>query len=534
MNRISANTLLGWITDGRELALLDAREDGAFGTSHLFWAVPCGLARKEIRARALVPRLGARVCCVDDGSGLAETLGTWLEGIGCTDVSVLDGGIQAWAGAGQVLFSGVNVPSKAFGEWVEHHYGTESVDARELKTWIDSGRDMVVLDSRTLEEFTRMSIPTGISVPGGELAYRIADIVPDPKTLVVVNCAGRTRSIMGAESLRRAGIPNKVVALRNGTMGWELAGLRCERGRTEKFQPGTPKTAALALTRAKAFAEQSGVGVIGPLDLSRLEDDPERTLYVLDVRDPAEFRAGHRPGSRNAPGGQLVQGTDNWVGVRNARIVLIDDTGVRARMAGAWLRQMGHRDVFVVEGGLEAVKATGSAPVEVPELAAPVDLVDVTRLLHLLDTGAGTIVLDVGRSVDFRDGHIPGAIWGVRARLAAVKPQLTAARHVVITSPDGVLARLAVPEVAGLTHAAVHVLEGGTDAWHAFGRPLVKDKTTPPDEACIDFYLRPYDRNSGIEEAMNAYLSWEIDLVHEIERDGTIVFGVPGETDAAA
>ena len=534
MKRITADTLHGWITDGRELALLDAREDGEFGTSHLFWAVPCGLARKEIRARALLPRLTTRICCVDDGRGLAENLGDWLESIGCTDVSVLDGGTPAWGEAGYTLFSGVNVPSKAFGEWVEHHYGTESVDARELKAWIESGRDMVVLDSRTLEEFTRMSIPTGVSVPGGELAYRIGDIVPDPTTLVVVNCAGRTRSILGAESLRRAGIPNKVVALRNGTMGWELAGLRCDRGRTAKFEPGTPKTVALALQRAQAFAEQSGVGVIGPLDLTRFEDDRDRTLYVLDVRDPAEFRAGHRPGSRSAPGGQLVQATDTWIGVRNARIVLIDDTGVRARMSAAWLRQMGHRDVFVVEGGLDAVKATGTAPVPVPELAAPVDTVDVTRLLHLLDTGAGTLVLDVGLSVDFRDGHIPGAVWGVRGRLAAVRPQLAAARHVVLTSPDGMLARLAVAEVQGLTAAAVHVLEGGTDAWHAFGRPLVKDKTTPPDDACIDFYLRPYDRNSGIEAAMNAYLSWEIDLVHEIEKDGTVVFGIPGETDAAA
>ncbi|MDR3529494.1 MAG: rhodanese-like domain-containing protein [Rhodopila sp.] len=534
MNRISAQTLLGWITGGRELALLDAREDGEFGASHLFWAVPCGLARKEIRARALLPRLSVRICCVDDGRGLAETLAAWLESIGYTDVSVLDGGTRAWEAAGNVLFSGVNVPSKAFGEWVEHHYGTESVDARELKAWIDSGRDMVVLDSRTLEEFTRMSIPTGISVPGGELAYRIGDLVPDPKTLVVVNCAGRTRSIMGAESLRRAGIPNKVVALRNGTMGWELAGLRCDRGRTEKFEPGTPKTAALALQRAKAFADQSGVGVIGPLELTWFEDDPDRTLYVLDVRDPVEFRAGHRPGSRNAPGGQLVQATDAWIGVRNARIVLVDDTGVRARMAAAWLRQMGHRDVFVVEGGLEAVEATGAAAVPVPELGTPVDLIDVTGLLHLLDSGARTLVLDVGRSIDFRDGHIPGAVWGVRTRLDALRPQLSAARHVVITSPDGMLARLAVPEVKGLTRADVHVLEGGSDAWHAFGRPLVKDRTTPPDEACIDFYLRPYDRNSGVEEAMNAYLSWEIDLVHEIERDGTVAFGVPGETDAAA
>ncbi len=531
MQRIDAKTLHAWLADGQELALLDAREDGEFGASHLFWAVPCGLAKKEIRARALLPRLATRICCVDDGRGLAETLAAWLEGIGCTDVAVLDGGTKAWQAAGYELFSGVNVPSKAFGEWVEHHYGTESVDPPELKQWIDSGRKMVVLDSRTHEEFVRMSIPTGISVPGGELAYRVGDMVPDPQTLVVVNCAGRTRSILGAESLRRAGIPNKVVALRNGTMGWELAGFRCDRGRTEKFDPGTPKTLKLALERASRFAEESGVGVIGPLDLERFEEDPDRTLYVLDVRDPAEFRAGHRPGSRNAPGGQLVQATDNWVGVRNARIVLVDDTGVRARMSAAWLRQMGHRDVFVVEGALEAAASSGRVLAPVPELALPVSSIDVTGLVALFDRGEGTVVVDLARSIDFRDGHIPGALWGVRSRLEGLRPQLAGASYVVLTSADGVLARLAVDEVKGLTArgqagAEVLVLEGGTEAWHAFGRPLVKDRSNPPDEACIDAYLRPYDRNTGVEEAMNGYLTWEIELVHQIERDDTVAFGM--------
>ena len=533
MRRIDAHTLRQWITDGQELALLDAREEGEFGASHLFWAIPCPLSKREIRARALLPRLATRICCVDDGRGLAERLGAWLEGIGATDVAVLDGGTKAWEAAGYVLFSGVNVPSKAFGEWVEHHYGTESVDAPELKAWLDSGRDMVVLDSRTAEEFTRMSIPSGMSVPGGELAYRIGDIAPDPKTLVVVNCAGRTRSIMGAESLRRAGIPNKVVALRNGTMGWELAGLRCERGRTERFAPGTPKTLGQALDRARRFAEASGVGVIGPLELEEMEDDPDRTLYLLDVRDPAEFRAGHRPGSRSAPGGQLVQATDTWIGVRNARIVLIDDTGVRARMSAAWLRQMGHRDVFVAEGALDAAGGSGRTLAPVPELAVPVPQIDVTGLVALLDSGDDTVVIDLARSIDYRDGHIPGALWGVRTRLASLAPQLGAAKHVVITSPDGVLAKLGVEEVKSLCKAEVRVLEGGTEAWHAFGRPLVKDRTTPADEACIDFYLRPYDRNSGVEEAMHAYLSWEIDLVHEIGRDGTVKFGVE-PADAAA
>ena len=534
MKYISAATLRGWITDGQELALLDAREEGEFGTSHLFWSIPCPLSQVELRARALLPNKGTRIVCTDDGRGLAEKLAAWLEKDGCTDVAVLEGGTAAWEAAGCVLFSGVNVPSKAFGEWVEHHYGTESVDPPELKAWIDSGRNMVVLDSRTLEEFTRMSIPTGMSVPGGELVYRIGDLAPDPKTLVVVNCAGRTRSIMGAESLRRAGIPNKVVALRNGTMGWELAGLRCDRGRDEQFSPGTPKSLALALERAKRFAAESGVQVIDAAGLAAFEADASRTLYVLDVRDPSEFRAGHRAGSINAPGGQLVQATDRWVGVRGARIVLLDDTGVRARMSAAWLRQMGHQDVFVVEGGMGGVGGVHRPAPSLPELEAPVPSVDVPGLVRLLDAGEGTAVVDLARSVDYRDGHIPGALWGIRTRLSTLAPRLAGASHVVATSPDGKVARLAVAELREVSKGEVLVLEGGTAQWHAFGRPLVKDRMSPPDEeAAIDCYLRPYDRNSGIEEAMHAYLSWEIDLVNEIARDGTVRFGVEPAPHAA-
>lgn len=518
MTSIDARTLRAWIEDGEELAILDAREDGEFGAEHLFWAVPCGMARREIRARALLPNPATRVCVTDDGRGIALQLAAWLNAAGCTNVSVLDGGTKAWAAAGYVLFSGMNVPSKAFGEWVEHHYGTESVDAPELNAWIQSGRDMVVLDSRTAEEFNRMSIPTGISVPGGELVFRIGDLVPSPDTLVVVNCAGRTRSIMGAESLRRAGIPNKVVALRNGTMGWELAGLRCEHGRTERFAPGTPNTAALALERATAFAAETGVRTISTAELAAFEADGSRTLYVLDVRDPAEFGAGHRAGSINAPGGQLVQATDTWVGVRNARIVLLCDTGARSRMSAAWLRLMGHRDVFVAEGALSG----GLPRPPIPELTGSVPTIDVAGLAAILDE---TVVIDLARSTDFRAGHIPGAIWGVRGRLDHLGPLARAAGRVVIASPDGETACLAVAEVRALAGREVQILAGGTDAWKAAGQPLEKNRQIPADEDCIDFYLRPYDRNSGIEEAMNAYLSWEIDLVHEIERDGTVRFG---------
>ena len=526
MKYIHPRTLRGWLSDGGELALIDAREDGEFGTNHLFWAVPFGMAHRETRAHTLLPRESVRICVTDDGRGLSEHLGRWLEGHGYSDVSLLVGGTQAWKNAGHVLFSGMNVPSKAFGEWVEHHYGTESVDAPELKQWIDSGRNMIVLDSRTQEEFTRMSIPSGIPMPGAELAYRIGDLAPDPETLVVVNCAGRTRSIMGAESLRRAGIPNKVVALRNGTMGWELAGLTCEHGRPERFIPGKPNTAALALERARAFADESGVRTISPENLAVFEGDHSRTLYVLDVRDPAEYRAGHRKGSLNAPGGQLVQATDTWVGVRGALIVVIDDDGVRARMSAAWLRQMGHKDVFVADGALGAEISSG--------LAGLPPTVPVISIEELARNEPGTAIIDLARSIDFRAGHIEGAVWGIRGRLGPVMAKLAAAKRIALTSSDGLLARFAHGEVEARTNAEVVALEGGTAAWRAAGHPLTANRADPPDDACIDFYLRAYDRNSGVEEAMNAYLTWEIDLVNEIKRDGTIAFGTGGAANPGA
>jgi rhodanese-related sulfurtransferase len=301
-------------------------------------------------------------------------------------------------------------------------------------------------------------------------------------------------------------------------MGWELAGMECEHGRPERFVPGTPRTADLALTRAKAFAAESGVRELSPAELSALEADPTRTLYVLDVRDPSEYRAGHRKGSYRAPGGQLVQGTDNWVGVRGARIVVIDDTGVRARMSAAWLRQMGHKDVFVADNALGGETGSG-----LPDLAPSASTIGAAALAA---REPGTAIIDLARSIDFRAGHIQHAIWGVRGRLEPVLAKLTSARRIVLTSPDGTLARFASEEVKAMTKADVLVLDGGTAAWRAAGHPVVANRADPPDDACIDFYLRAYDRNSGVEEAMNAYLTWEIDLVNEIQRDGTIAFGV--------
>jgi rhodanese-related sulfurtransferase len=522
---IEPAALMELLRGNEELAVLDAREELSFGKSHILYASCMPLSRLEYLADAMVPRRSTPIVFCDAGEGLAERAAERLSVLGYEDVSVLDGGIDAWKAAGFELFSGVNVPSKAFGEFIEHEYGTPSVSADELKAKLDGDQGLVVLDSRPMNEYHARNIPTGICVPGAELAYRVHDLAPSPDTLVVVNCAGRTRSIIGAQSLINAGIENPVVALRNGTMGWHLAGHELEHGMQRRAPD--PSKAGLAAARevAQRVAERFDVRRIDRSTLARWrEEQSERSLYVFDVRHPEEYEAGHLPGSRSAPGGQLVQETDHFVATLRSRIVLVDDTGVRATMTASWLNQMGWPEVAVLDGGLEDVELEhGPEGRRVLGLEdANVDTLDVAALDDSLHKGNVTVI-DLGTSRAYRAGHIPGAWFAIRARLARSVAGIHMGSEIVLTSGDGILARLAAEEVAAIADRPVRVLDGGTQAWGAAGLPLSSGDERMADET-DDLWLRPYEKDWGIEDAMREYLTWEVALVEQLERDGTTRF----------
>jgi rhodanese-related sulfurtransferase len=532
---IGADALRAALLAGDEIALLDVREEALFGPEHILLAIHLPLSNLELRAPYLVPRRSTRVVLCDGrGEGMAESAAAILEGHGYRHVAVLDGGVAAWRAAGHAVFSGVNVPSKAFGEVVEHGYRTPSISAEELKAKLDGGEDMVVVDSRPLDEFRVMSIPTGTCVPGGELVYRIGALAPDPDTLVVVNCAGRTRSIMGAQSLINAGIPNRVVALRNGTMGWHLAGLALEHGQMRYLPEVSPAQAEAARRRAEAVRARFDVQQIDRATLQAWQADPERTVYLLDVRSPEEFQAGHLPRSISAPGGQLVQATDRYVGTLRARIVLVDDDGVRAAMTASWLKQMALHEIAVLEGGLQggAGLETGAGPERALGLGALSCTEIAPDALHeALRTGRAQL-LDLTRSVAFRTAHIAGARHAVRTRLAEATSGLPAHDLLVLTSGDGLLARYAVAEAAQLTEAEVVVLAGGNAAWQGAGLPLVAGEDGL-EAAPVDAHLRAYDCTTDVEQAMQAYLDWEVDLINRLDQDGTLPFRSGGLAGAA-
>lgn len=444
---------------------------------------------------------------------------------GYTDVALLKDGLAGWKAAGEELFSDVNSPSKAFGEWVEHQRHTPFLTAQEVQTLLDSQSDMVVLDVRRFDEYHTMSIPGSISVPGAELVLRVRDLVPSPATRVIVNCAGRTRSIIGTQSLVNAGINNPVFALRNGTIGWTLAGQPLERGQVRRYGETGDAAARLAGESARAVADRAGVQRIGLPLLRQWQSDPNRTLYLFDVRSQEEYQAGHLPGARPIPGGQLVQETDQYASVRGAGIVLIDDKKMRADMTASWLSQMNWR-VWVLDD-VTAGDFGERGPWQPPlHVLPPQQRVDATRLAVWLRE-SDTVVLDFSASANYVSGHIHGAYWllGSDLRQMGATHALPHAARYVVTCGTGQLAPYTVNEVERLTGKPVYVLSGGNAAWKAANFPLEQGENRLLSPR-IDRYRRPYEGAEVPEAVMQAYLDWEYGLVAQLAKDGTHGFWV--------
>ena len=512
----------------QEIAILDVREEDPFAQAHPLFAANMPLGRIEADAWTRIPRLDTFIVAYDNGEGITLPAARTLKRMGYTHVHLLVGGLQGWKDAGGEVFRDVNVPSKSFGELVESKRHTPSLSAQEVKALLDANADVVVMDARRFDEYQTMSIPSGISVPGAELVLRARALAPNAATRIIVNCAGRTRSIIGTQSLINSGIPNPVSALRNGTIGWTLAGQELVKGADRRFPVVDDATRQQAAASAMSVAYRAGVKRVRMDELQTWLNDPTRTTYFFDVRTPEEYALGHVAGARSAPGGQLVQETDHQAAVRGARLVLCDDDGVRANMSASWLAQMGW-EVYVLQGlSADQFNTVGTPSARLPEPLGPLPTVQVAQVkAWLADRNSHTVVLDFSTSAQFIQGHIHNAWWVLRSQLSESVKQAYKGSRYVLTCYNGSASRYAVSEVQALAKAGVEVvwLEGGNTAWAAAGHSL-QSGDRQMAVARVDRYRRPYEGTNNPVEAMQGYLDWEFGLVEQLARDGTHHFKV--------
>ncbi|WP_051235764.1 rhodanese-like domain-containing protein [Ottowia thiooxydans] len=556
LRRISSQQLKHLVFDAQELAILDVGEEGQYGEAHLLRAANAPYSLLESIAPTLVPRKTCLVVLADHGEDVSARAAARLTDIGYTNIAVLEGGVPAWAAAGFEVFKGVFVPSKAYGEWLGHGLRTPEISAHDLQVLTarspareegdgegakhGSGDGVVILDPRTVPEHAARHVPGAIACPGAELALRFDELVPDAQTTVVVACGGRTRGLVGAQTLLDAGVPNPVMALADGNHGWQLAGYPLEEGLRSSFSFTGPHANDKAFERAKALRSRSGIQVIDETALASWRQDETRTTYTFDVRTREEYDAAHLSGAMHAPGGQLVQATDRWVAVRGARIVLVDTDGVRATSVAVHLQRMGwethvltweagavshHGDGAAVSLPSGSKAADAAARVSTPLTEVVGDIPDFSPEEAAEALASGSVALDAGLSQEFLDGSACGPAWRshwvTRASLGRWIEAAAQGQPLIIFSSDGLAARLVgldlLREAPG---SSIHVVQGGLLRWKAEGLSvLARDPSELHRQERIDTLYWARERRHGDQAAMRMYLAWEHQLLAQVQRD---------------
>lgn len=502
----SPKSLNDWIFDGEELALIDVREAGQFGEGHLLFAVPIAFSELENRIHKMVPRKDTRiVLCAEAGSEVIDRAAACLQDLGYGHIAILDGGVEAWSEAGFTLFKGVFVPSKLFGEMVEEVYHTPHISAQELKDLQDRDANILLLDGRPKSEFKAMTLPGSTCCPNAELPRRLHQLTSDPDTMVVVHCAGRTRSILGAQTLINFGVSQNVVALENGTQGWALIDLPWQHGATAFYPEIDDGDLEGQRAQARAMVENLPVPFLSADDAERLLSSQEQSHFVLDVRTPEEFKLGSLSGAQHAEGGQLIQSTDRYVGVRHGKIYLWDNEElVRAPVVAHWLAQMGH-DVSVL------TQAPRLSVAQIEAQKHHVEPISIAALRSMQEARENLVVLDLRPSMDHIQDAIPGSIWITRAHLHIHLESLQKNKQVILVGDDDKVALVAGDlQKSGLSCAQ---LQGGMQAWAEAGLATQPNPSQLTDKDCIDYLFFVHDRHQGNKDAMRAYLSWELGLI---------------------
>lgn len=489
-----------------EWAFLDLREAGEAAEGHPFASINLPYSRLEARIAALVPRREVPIVLFDAGDGVAERATRRLASAGWRNLEVVAGGAPGWAAAGLPLFKGEHSYSKAFGEWVGQAFAVPEIGPDALADGMAGEAPPVLIDGRPWAEHRAFTLPGAVNCPNAELGLRLPGAVRAGQA-VVVHCAGRTRSIIGAQTLRDFGLADRVMALRGGTQGWELAGRTREMGAARAVPAPDAAAVAAGAARARAAMARYGVPGVDAVTLRLWVADAGRTTFLFDPRPEGEGEVPH--GFRPAPGTTLVQQTDRFIGVRGARVVLWDPLLVRAVFAALWLGRMGIEAHVLMDAPPELPEVAGAIAVPVPPRIG-------ARALRAA-RDQGLVLLDLRPAEAFRAAHVAGARRALRARLGQIG--LRRGAHVALISDEAARAGAVAADLQEAEIPVIGVNMEDPAAWRAAGLPIARAAQDDPQRD-IDVVRFCAARHRGNLDDARAYLAWETGLLDRISAAG--------------
>ena len=510
--KITPETVRSWISDKEEVAFIDVREIGQHTNGHPFFSISIPYSLFEFNIKILVPNKQTRVILIDNNNGISDLVYDMAHQMGYSNISIIEGGVIEWVSAGYKLFDGINVPSKSFGELIEKYFHTPSITAKELAQKQKNNENYIVIDGRPFLEYNKMSIPKSICCPNAELLFRVSSYIKDINTEIIINCAGRTRSIIGAQTLIDFGIKNKVKALENGTQGWFLSELSLDHNKN-KYLEVLPNDLEIQQLQNKVLklTNDLNIDLINLKKAQELIIDKKKSTFIFDVTTSKTISI--TPGIiMNVPGGQLIQATDKYIGVWKATVILIDDGDlIRAGTTSFWLKKMGYEVYILKEGLLKA--QTLKFIKEMDHKLIDLDFINLEDLVKIKIQ----ILYDIRSSEDFCKMRIKNSIWLNRAHLYRKKTKTD--DPIIIITDNLEKASLIVQDLKQKDKGAIiKVYKWNQNEITSY--PSLIDVTieTLSEQNNIDFNFHTHMRHNGNKEHAKQYLEWEINLVSKMDK----------------
>ena len=510
--KITPETVRSWISDKEEVAFIDVREIGQHTNGHPFFSISIPYSLFEFNIKILVPNKQTRVILIDNNNGISDLVYNIAHQMGYSNISIIEGGVEEWVSAGYKLFDGINVPSKSFGELIEKYFHTPSITAKELAQKQKNNENYIVIDGRPFLEYNKMSIPKSICCPNAELFYRVSSHIKDMNTEIIINCAGRTRSIIGAQTLINFGIKNKVKALENGTQGWFLSELSLEHNKNKYLEvlPNDIETQQLQ-NKVLKLTNDLNIDLIDLKKAQELIIDKKKSTFIFDVTTSKTIST--KPGTiMNVPGGQLIQATDKYIGVWKATVILVDDGDlIRAGTTSFWLKKMGYEVYILKEGLLKA--QTLKFIKEIDHKLIDLDFINLEDLVKIKIQ----ILYDIRSSKDFCKMRIKNSIWLNRAHL--YREKIKTDDPIIIITDNLEKASLIVKDLKQKDKGAIiKVYKWSQNEITSY--PSLIDVTieTLSKQNNIDFNFHTHMRHDGNKEHAKQYLEWEINLVSKMDK----------------